>query len=51
MTQFLPRPELDQGQRLVQLVARHMGDIVEAVVVEKLPETTRGDGGFGSTGL
>jgi dUTP pyrophosphatase len=42
---------IEKGQRLVQLVARHMGDIVEAVVVEKLPETTRGDGGFGSTGL
>jgi len=41
---------VEKGQRLVQIVARHMGDIVETVVVDKLPESTRGDGGFGSSG-
>jgi dUTPase len=40
-----------EGQRLVQVVARDMGDIVECVVVDKLPATgSRGAGGFGSTG-
>lgn len=41
---------VEKGQRLVQIVARHMGDIVSASVVDKLPESSRGDGGFGSTG-
>jgi dUTP pyrophosphatase len=41
---------VEKGQRLVQIVARHMGDIVETVVVDKLPESARGDGGFGSSG-
>lgn len=41
---------VDRGQRLLQIVARDMGDIVESIVVETLPETTRGSGGFGSTG-
>jgi len=41
---------VDKGQRLVQIVARHMGDIVSASVVDRLPESSRGDGGFGSTG-
>lgn len=41
---------VEKGQRLVQIVARHMGDIVSACVVDKLPESSRGDGGFGSTG-
>jgi dUTP pyrophosphatase len=42
--------EVKKGQRLVQIVARHMGDIVSVSVVDKLPESSRGDGGFGSTG-
>jgi dUTP pyrophosphatase len=42
--------EVKKGQRLVQIVARHMGDIGEVVVVDKLPSTERGEGGFGSTG-
>jgi dUTP pyrophosphatase len=41
---------VERGQRLVQIVARHMGDIVDSVVVDKLPESSRGDGGFGSSG-
>jgi dUTP pyrophosphatase len=43
--------EVKRGQRLVQIVARHMGDIVKSVVVTELPESSRGDGGFGSTGV
>ena len=42
--------EVKKGQRLVQIVARHMGDIVSVSIVDKLPESSRGDGGFGSTG-
>lgn len=42
---------VEKGQRLVQIVARHMGDIVDSVVVDTLPESSRGDGGFGSTGV
>jgi dUTP pyrophosphatase len=42
--------EVERGQRLVQIVARHMGDIASVSVVDMLPESSRGDGGFGSTG-
>jgi len=41
---------VEKGQRLVQIVARHMGDLVSVSVVDRLPESSRGDGGFGSTG-
>ncbi len=40
-----------RGQRLVQIVARHMGDLTSVAIVDKLPESSRGDGGFGSTGM
>ena len=40
-----------RGQRLVQIVARHMGDLTSVSVVDKLPESSRGEGGFGSTGM
>jgi dUTP pyrophosphatase len=39
-----------KGQRLVQLVARDMSDITDYTIVDQLPETSRGSGGFGSTG-
>ena len=42
--------EVKKGHRLFQIVARHMGDIVSATVVDKLPESSRGEGGFGSSG-
>jgi dUTP pyrophosphatase len=42
--------EVKKGQRLVQIVARDMGDIGEVVLVDKLPCSSRGEGGFGSTG-
>ena len=39
-----------KGDRLVQIVAPDMGAIDEVVVVDSLDSTTRGEGGFGSTG-
>lgn len=39
-----------EGLRLFQVVAPDMGWISEVRVVESLSETTRGEGGFGSTG-
>ena len=41
---------VEKGQRLVQIVARDMSDITECTLVDQLPETARGSGGFGSTG-
>ena len=38
------------GTRLFQIIAPDMGYIQEVVYVSSLPETVRGDGGFGSTG-
>ncbi len=43
-------PVLERGQRLFQIVAPDMGHIKEVRIVESLPETVRGEGGFGSTG-
>ena len=40
-----------KGQRLVQIVTRDMSDITQLTVVDSLPDTVRGEGGFGSTGL
>jgi dUTP pyrophosphatase len=39
-----------RGERLFQIVAPNMGHICETVCWDSLDETTRGDGGFGSTG-
>lgn len=39
-----------EGLRLFQVVAPDMGWISEVRVVESLPVTVRGEGGFGSTG-
>ena len=39
-----------KGQRLFQMVAPDMGWIKEVRIVDSLPETSRGEGGFGSTG-
>jgi len=38
------------GIRLFQVLAPDMGHIKEVRLVESLPETSRGSGGFGSTG-
>ena len=42
---------IEAGTRLFQIVAPVMGYIQEVVYVDSLPETVRGEGGFGSTGL
>ena len=41
---------IEQGVRLFQILAPDMGWIKEVKIVESLPATTRGEGGFGSTG-
>ena len=38
-----------RGERIAQMVINHLPN-VEMIQVEKLTETKRGDGGFGSTG-
>lgn len=43
-------PIIERGQRLFQILAPDMGYIKEVRIVETLPETSRGEGGFGSTG-
>jgi dUTP pyrophosphatase len=42
--------KVEKGQRLVQIVARDMDDIRSLTVVDVLPVSERGEGGFGSTG-
>lgn len=42
---------IKSGQRLVQLIALNIGGGVRHTLVEKLSDTTRGEGGFGSTGV
>jgi len=39
-----------QGDRHFQIVAPDMGPIANIRIVDELPETVRGSGGFGSTG-
>jgi dUTPase len=41
---------VEKGVRLFQIVAPDLGHIKEVVIVESLPVTSRGEGGFGSTG-
>lgn len=41
---------VEKGVRLFQIVAPDLGHIKEVVIVESLPTTSRGEGGFGSTG-
>lgn len=45
-----PISQIDAGVRLFQILAPDMGWIKEIRIVESLPATTRGEGGFGSTG-
>jgi hypothetical protein len=42
---------IEEGTRLFQIIAPDMGWIREIRIVESLPETRRGEGGFGSTGI
>jgi dUTPase len=41
---------IEAGTRLFQVVAPGLGPITEVVYVDGLPDTARGEGGFGSTG-
>ena len=41
---------VDAGTRLFQVIAPGLGYIKEVAYVDALPETVRGEGGFGSTG-
>ena len=41
---------VEAGNRLVQIVAGDMSDITSITVMDSLPESKRGEGGFGSTG-
>ena len=42
--------EVNRGERIAQLVIQEV-EQAEFIVTEDLPETERGDGGFGSTGV
>jgi len=42
--------EIERGDRIAQLVIQRV-DEARFVLVDELPESTRGDGGFGSTGV
>lgn len=41
---------IQEGTRLFQIVAPSLGKITQVRVVDSLPDTIRGTGGFGSTG-
>ena len=43
-------PNVEKGNRLFQICAPDLGHIIEIRIVDSLPETVRGAGGFGSTG-
>lgn len=47
MSPYVP---INKGARLFQILAPDMGWIKEVRIVESLPTTCRGEGGFGSTG-
>lgn len=50
----IPSPlsvNLTVGTRICQILAPDMGWIKEVRIVDSLPETSRGEGGFGSTGI
>jgi dUTPase len=42
--------DVNRGDRLFQIVAPDMGWIKDVRVVDTMPNTERGAGGFGSTG-
>lgn len=45
------KKSVEAGTRLFQVLAPDLGYISKVVYVDSLPETLRGEGGFGSTGL
>jgi dUTP pyrophosphatase len=47
----VPFKPIEAGTRLFQILAPDLGWIREVHYVPALPDTARGDGGFGSTGL
>jgi len=42
---------IEKGARLVQVVSRDMTSFSKVMLVDVLPESIRGEGGFGSTGM
>ena len=48
---FVEEANIKAGTRLFQVISPNMDPIVDVRIVESLPETERGSGGFGSTGL
>jgi dUTP pyrophosphatase len=42
--------EIKQGDRLFQLVLPNMQPITKIIITDELSNTSRGTGGFGSTG-
>ena len=49
-SQVTGSPLIEKGQRLFQVLAPDMGWIKEIKIVDSLSQTSRGEGGFGSTG-
>lgn len=47
---FVEETKIAAGTRVFQIVSPNMDPIVDVRIVESLPETVRGSGGFGSTG-
>jgi dUTPase len=48
---YKSKKSVEAGTRLFQILAPDLGHISKVVYVDSLPETLRGEGGFGSTGL
>jgi dUTP pyrophosphatase len=48
---FVETANISAGTRLFQIITPNMDPITEVRIVESLPETERGSGGFGSTGV
>ena len=48
---FIEEAHIKAGSRLFQVISPNMDPIVEVRIVDSLPETERGAGGFGSTGI
>ncbi len=44
------KSSVEKGDRLFQIVAPDMGHIYKVRIVDSLPDTKRGEGGFGSSG-
>lgn len=50
-TEKMATQKLDKYQRICQLCLPTMEPFEKIIIVDKLPETIRGEGGFGSTGI